>query len=63
MPLGESALGRQNGLKEVKAQCETEFNSHITTNGSKVCYKGIPLTHANEKSQIEKLKVSYTDSV
>ena len=26
-------------------------------------YKCIPLTHANEKSQIEKLKISYIDSV
>lgn len=65
MPLGESALGHQNGLKEVKAQCETEFNSHIITNRSKIYmyYIGIPLTHTNEKSQIKKLKVSYTDGV
>ena len=63
MPLKESALGRLNGLKELKGPCESEFLSQVTTNGSKIYYKGIPLTHANEKSQTEKLKVSYIDSV
>ena len=63
MPLKESALGRLNGLKESKGLCETEFHSQVTTSGNKMYYKGIPLTHANEKSQIEKLKVSDIDSV
>ena len=63
MPLKESALGRLNGLKELKGPCESEFLSQVTTNGSKIYYKGIPLTHANEKSQTEKLKVNYIDSV
>ena len=63
MPLKDSALGRLNGLKEIKGPCENEFQSQITANGSKIYYKGILLTHANEKSQTEKLKVSYIDSV
>ena len=61
--LKDSVLGRLNGLKEIKGQCESEFYSQISLNGSKMYYKGIPLTHANEKSQIEKLKISYIDSV
>ena len=63
LPQKDSALGRLNGLKEIKGQCESEFYSQISSNGSKMYYKGIPLTHANEKSQIEKLKISYIDSV
>ena len=63
LPLKDSLLYRLNGLKEIKGQCESEFYSQIRSNGSKVYYKGIPLTHANENSQIEKLKISYIDSV
>ena len=50
-------------LQEIKGHCESVFYSQISSNGSKMYYKGIPLTHANEKSQIEKLKISYIDSV
>ena len=63
MPLKESALSHLNGLKESKGLCETEFHSQVTTNGNKLYYKGITLTHANEKSQTEKLKVSYIESL
>ena len=63
MPLKDSALGRLNGLKELKGPCETEFQSQVSVNGSKIYYKGILLTHANEKTQTEKLKLSYIESV
>ena len=61
--LSESALGRLNGLKNVAGTRLTEFQENVSATGSKLYFKGIQLTHANEKSQMEKLKNEYIDSV
>ena len=39
LPLKDSALSRLNGLKEIKGQCESEFYSQISSNGSRLYYK------------------------
>lgn len=62
-PMKESTLGRLNGLKTVDGECTETFKEAVTTTGSKIYYKGIQLTHANEKTQVEALRVSYIETV
>ncbi|XP_053400529.1 zinc finger protein 862-like [Mercenaria mercenaria] len=50
-PMKDSAVGKLNGPKTVNGECMKEFESQISTNGNKVYYKGIQLTHSNEKKQ------------
>jgi hypothetical protein len=61
--LRDSAIGRLNGLKNVTGTRTAEFKDNISANGSKLFFKGIQLTHANEKSQMDKLKNDYIGSV
>lgn len=61
--LCESTLGKLEGLTTINGKHTQEFLDSVTTTGSKKYIKGIPLTHANEKTQMEKLKTDYIGSV
>lgn len=63
LPLKESAIGRLNGLLSINGKYMDEFEKQLETNGSKVYYKGIQLTHANEKAGLEKMRKDYIQSV
>ena len=63
LPMLESATGRLKALKTVNGESMDNFQKELTTNGNKVYFKGIQMKNWNEKSAVEKLKVSYIDSV
>ena len=63
LPMLESATGRLRALKTVNGESMDNFQKELTMNGNKTYYKGIQLKNVNEKSSVEKLKVSYIDSV
>ena len=63
LPMKESTIGQLEGLINVNGKHSEEFKNQLSVNGSKIYFKGIQLTHANEKTQIEKLKKEYIQSV
>ena len=63
LPMKESAIGKLQGLSELSGEHSAEFKEQLSVNGSKIYYKGIQLSHANEKTQVEKLKKEYIKSV
>ena len=63
IPMKESTIGQLEGLVSVDGVHTQEFKKQLRVNGSKIYFKGIQLTHANEKTQTEKLKKDYIASV
>ncbi|MEW8545722.1 MAG: hypothetical protein AB2693_19545 [Candidatus Thiodiazotropha sp.] len=63
LPMKESTIGQIEGLTNVNGKHSEEFKDQLSVNGSKICFKGIQITHANEKTQVEKLKNDYIKSV
>lgn len=63
IPMKESTIGQLQGLVDVNGKHTEEFKSQLSINGSKIYFKGVQLTHANEKTQVDRLKKDYIKSV
>ena len=54
----ECTIGQIERLINVNGKHSEEFKNQSSVNDSKIYSKGIQLTHANEKTRVEKFKMA-----
>ena len=59
VPMRESTIGKLQGLTDLNGEHMDSFEKELICNGQSISYKGVKLTHANEKNCIDKMKKDY----
>ena len=63
LPMRESTIGKLQGLTDLNGEHMDSFEKELISNGQSISYKGIKLTHSNEKNCIDNMKKDYIKAV